>query len=373
MKASTSPPPPRDRRGAATDPVLAVAAGRVAFVNSSGGSLLLWQVRRGRTSRPLPRPPHQARRLHRARHRLQPVRPPRRHPLRHPGRPAGSEPATNSAPWATPATPSPPIPLARSHLHWEIGLMLNSRFDVKGRAEKIKPDFGNYNGGICLASIPSISMPPTSRDPGLTMAAYLAALPPACELVLRGKTPDFFRRYPALWKGPPHDGGPIRLTLSESGLPLSGRNATAAELAQLGNQRQAVLRVHPDRARPQRPRLCRPVRRPLAGHPQGPSMGRPSLLLNPRSRPFPRNSLLEFDILFPFPHNARTNVFGGHYGEVVEAAGCNRFAVGHCRPVHSSLGPLPQADAHQGAHPEAGRRPRPRRHHPQGTPVPPLR
>ena len=43
----------------------------------------------------------------------------------------------------------------------------------------------------------------------------------------------------------PHDGGPLFLKLSESGLPLSGRNATAAETARLGNQRQVVLRVDP--------------------------------------------------------------------------------------------------------------------------------
>ena len=63
--------------------------------------------------------------------------------------------------------------------------------------------------------------------------------------MLRGKYPDYFRRFPALWQGAPHDGGPLRLVLSESGLPLSGRNATAAETARLGNQRQVVLRVDP--------------------------------------------------------------------------------------------------------------------------------
>ena len=35
----------------------------------------------------------------------------------------------------------------------------------------------------------------------------------------------------------------MRLTLSESGAPLSGRNATAAETTLLGNQRMAVVKV----------------------------------------------------------------------------------------------------------------------------------
>jgi hypothetical protein len=38
----------------------------------------------------------------------------------------------------------------------------------------------------------------------------------------------------------------MRLTLSESGAPLSGRNANAAEIALLGNQRHAVAKVFPE-------------------------------------------------------------------------------------------------------------------------------
>ena len=36
----------------------------------------------------------------------------------------------------------------------------------------------------------------------------------------------------------------MHLALSESGAPRAGRNATAAETALLGNQRQAVLKVN---------------------------------------------------------------------------------------------------------------------------------
>jgi peptidoglycan LD-endopeptidase LytH len=235
----------RDRKGIPTDPVFAVADGQVAFVNSIAGnssygkyvvvehsdpSLGLIPKRDG-TSVPAVVYTLYG---HMADIRFG-IRP--GHPVA-PGDILGTLGHTSST--------QPPIPLERSHLHWEVGVTLNSRFEIKGRAEKIKPDFGNYNGGNLFAFNPLDFYAAHSRDPGLTMASYLATVPPACEVVLRGKTPDYFRRFPALWQGAPHDGSPLRLTLSESGAPLSGRNATAAEVALLGNQRQAVVKVFPE-------------------------------------------------------------------------------------------------------------------------------
>jgi peptidoglycan LD-endopeptidase LytH len=235
----------RDRKGIPTDPVFAVAEGRVAFVNSIAGnssygkyvllehpdpSLGMIQKRDG-TSEPAV--------VYTLYAHLADIR----FGIRTgrsvtPGEVIGTLGHTSST--------QPPIPLERSHVHWEIGVTLNSRFEIKAREEKITPDFGNYNGGNLFGFDPLDFFAAQSRDPGLTMASYLATLPPACEVVLRGKSPDYFRRFPALWKGPPQDGGPMRLTLSESGAPLSGRNANAAEIALLGNQRQAVVKVYPE-------------------------------------------------------------------------------------------------------------------------------
>jgi len=139
------------------------------------------------------------------------------------------------------------IPLSRGHLHWEIGLMLNSRFKRKTREDKIKPDFGNYHGHNLFGVDPLDFFAHQSSDPGLTMASYLAQLSPACEVILRGKYPNFFQQYPALWKGEPYAGGPLLLAISESGIPLSGRNANGAEIKKLGNMRHAVSKVYPKR------------------------------------------------------------------------------------------------------------------------------
>ena len=237
-------PTQRDRKGEPTDPVYAVAAGRVAFVNTVGGKSTygkyvvvehpdpsLGQIeKRDGSSAPATvytlyghladvrfgiRPGHEVA----------------------PGDEIGTMGHTSST--------QPPIPRERAHLHWEVGFLLNARYEIKHRAEKLTPDFGNYHGHNLFAIDPLAFFAAQARDPELTMAAHLATVPVACEVALRGKYPDFFRRFPALWQGAPHDGGAIFLKLSESGLPLSGRNATAAETARLGNQRQAVLRVDP--------------------------------------------------------------------------------------------------------------------------------
>ncbi|MGD9781469.1 MAG: M23 family metallopeptidase [Kiritimatiellia bacterium] len=235
----------RDRKGNPTDPVYAVAEGRVAFVNSVGGKSSYGKYvviehpdpslgeiqRRDGTSEPATVYTLYAH-LADVRFGIRPGH------LVRPGDEIGTLGRTSNT--------VPPIPAARSHLHWEVGILLNARYERKHREEKRTPDFGNYHGSNLYAIDPLGFYAAHARDPGLTMAVHFAATPPACEVVLRGRYPDYFRRFPALWKGEPHDGGPLRLALSESGVPLSGRNANAAEIALLGNQRHAVVHVDPD-------------------------------------------------------------------------------------------------------------------------------
>ena len=235
----------RDRRGAPEDSVFAVAAGRVAFVNSSGGasnygkyiviehpdpSLGLIPRRDGSTEPAVVYTLY----AHLADIRFG-VRPGL---VVNPGDILGTMGHTSNT--------RPPIPVQRAHLHWEIGVMLHARYDVRAREQKMQNPFGNYNGGNLFGLDPLDFYAAHVRDPGLTMATYLASVPRAAEVVVRGRTPDFFRRFPALWSGAPHDGGPLWLAMSESGIPLVGRNATPTEIKLLGNRRYAVARAYPE-------------------------------------------------------------------------------------------------------------------------------
>lgn len=238
-------PVERDRKGNALDPIRAVADGWVAFVNNQGGKsnygkyvvlehpdLSLGMLPR-RDGDDVPATVYTLY-AHLSDIRFG-IRPGRRVS-------AGEEIGT----MGNTSNTQPPIPLDRSHLHWEIGFLLNSRYERWHRTQKLTPDFGNYHGNNLFGIDPLDFYAAHRRDPDLTMAGYLASVPPAWEIVLRGRYPDFFQRFPALWKGAPHDGGPLLLTIAESGLPLSGRNATAEEIAALGNQRMAVGRVWPE-------------------------------------------------------------------------------------------------------------------------------
>ncbi|MDR0993371.1 MAG: M23 family metallopeptidase [Verrucomicrobiota bacterium] len=233
----------RDRKGAATDPVFAVADGRVAFINSIAGNSSYGKYivlehpdpslgvipQRDGTEVPAT--------IYTLYAHLADIRF---------GIRSGMEVKAGDIIGTMGATSNtrPPIPLNRSHLHWEIGLMLNGRYDRRSREMKAIPDFGNYNGQNLFGLDPLDFYANHANDPGLTMAAYLEKLEPAYEVVLRGKTPNFFSRYPALWKGEPPDGSPIWLAVSEGGLPIAGRNATEEEKVKIGNARHVVISVH---------------------------------------------------------------------------------------------------------------------------------
>lgn len=232
----------RDRKGVATDPVYAVAEGRVAFVNSVAGNSSYGKyvilehpdpslgliARRDGSSVPAV--------VYTLYGHLADVR----FGIR-PGRTV--QPGEEIGTLGNTSNTTPPIPRDRSHLHWEVGVLLNRRYEIMSREQKLKPDFGNYNGGNLFGFNPLDFYAAHTRNPDLTMADFLAAVPPACEILLRGRYPDYFQQHPGLWQGAACNGGPMRLTLSESGAPLSGRNATAAETTLLGNQRMAVIKV----------------------------------------------------------------------------------------------------------------------------------
>ncbi len=144
-------------------------------------------------------------------------------------------------------TSSALIPPARAHLHFEIALMANARFDRWYRARKLKPDHGNFHGHNLIGMDPLAVYRGQQEDPDFTFLEHLAAIPRAFELVLAtARLPDFFRRYPRLWAGAPFSGRGVVLAASENGLPLGGWNAGDAELAELGKQPWRVRKVDAD-------------------------------------------------------------------------------------------------------------------------------
>jgi hypothetical protein len=138
------------------------------------------------------------------------------------------------------------IPAANGHLHFEIGLMLNARFDRWFRRHKLTPDHGLFNGWNLIGIDPLLVYEMQEEEGGVELRALLAAVPRAFELVL--KTPrqlDFFKRCPALWQGPEFGGGAMVIACSENGLPLGGRCVGQQETAELGRRAHFVLHVDP--------------------------------------------------------------------------------------------------------------------------------
>jgi len=143
------------------------------------------------------------------------------------------------------------IPMVRAHLHFEILLMMNRRFDRWFAAQQltgIRDIHHGWNMHGINPLTPWLRAQERSGKPYLCMASYVPGIPPAFELVVRTQRPlDYFRRYPLLWQGPvASGGGPVVLNVSESGLPIQGRAATPEEIELLGSDDTHVLTVDPD-------------------------------------------------------------------------------------------------------------------------------
>ncbi|MBN1269840.1 MAG: M23 family metallopeptidase [Kiritimatiellae bacterium] len=139
-------------------------------------------------------------------------------------------------------TSSSPMPMARAHLHFEIGLLVQSRFADWHRSKKLKPDHKSFHGHNLIGVDPRAFFTRQKADPNLDFATFLALQPVAFRVVLAARRkPDFFRRYPALWHGAEFSGGAVVLDCTANGLPLRGRAATEEERAKLGRRKSAVL------------------------------------------------------------------------------------------------------------------------------------
>jgi murein DD-endopeptidase MepM/ murein hydrolase activator NlpD len=127
-------------------------------------------------------------------------------------------------------TASTGIPVARAHLHLEIGMIMNQRFNQWYQAQERKPDHGNYHGHNLRGVDPLAAFGQRGSLPPFSMKRYLSEVEPAFVLVYRAeRLPDYFQRYPDLWHGPSFRAGGVVLEVSEGGVPVRGRQATVAE------------------------------------------------------------------------------------------------------------------------------------------------
>ena len=127
-------------------------------------------------------------------------------------------------------TPSSIIPVVRSHLHFEVGVMQNRRFPDWASREEIRNLHGVHHGWNLAGIQPLALYRSEERSQPFSMLAYLETIPEAFALVVEARRPvDYFVRHPLLWEGDGSPRGQVVLSVSEGGVVLRGRPATQEE------------------------------------------------------------------------------------------------------------------------------------------------
>ena len=141
-------------------------------------------------------------------------------------------------------TASTGLPMVRAHLHFEIGVIKNERFVSWYRTQDLPMVHGRWHGFNLVGVDPLAIYGEQGAERRFSMLDYLLELSPAFSVVVRAsRWPDYFQRYPGLWQGEPFQGDALVMTVSEAGVPLTGRNASEDERAALGRARAHVLEV----------------------------------------------------------------------------------------------------------------------------------
>lgn len=145
-------------------------------------------------------------------------------------------------------TPSRIIPMARAHLHFEIGVVLNQGFERYMASIKTRNDHGRYNGWNLIGTDPlTVYADQRAAGASFSLQAHLEQQPVAAELVMAAaRLPDYFVRHPVLWAGGAYAGPALVVSLSHGGVPLRGRAATAEEAALLKGRTPRVLNADPN-------------------------------------------------------------------------------------------------------------------------------
>lgn len=144
-------------------------------------------------------------------------------------------------------TASTGIPLVRAHLHFEIGVINNDHFYRWFKKQKMKPNHNKFHGYNMNGVNPLDAFKWNEKNRLFNMQAYLGELDSAFELIFKATArPDYFDRYPSLWKDEPYSDKAIVLSVSEGGVVLAGRQATEEEIRSLGRGKNRVINVNKD-------------------------------------------------------------------------------------------------------------------------------
>jgi hypothetical protein len=140
-----------------------------------------------------------------------------------------------------------PITKDRSHLHFEVGLILSTGFDLWYRAQAENKQSANlhglYNGQNLIGMDPLLILGQRRVD----LLAALRSQPTALTVALRAtKTPDFVQRYPALVRGDVSRAAGWYVEFSWQGMPLRW-TALEAGNPQLPATRWRVLEIDQNR------------------------------------------------------------------------------------------------------------------------------
>jgi murein DD-endopeptidase MepM/ murein hydrolase activator NlpD len=138
------------------------------------------------------------------------------------------------------------IPVQRSHLHFEFGLILNDRFGEWFNSKKLKPYHGRLHGYNLAGLNPESLFSFMAGGERFVMQHCVTNTPVAFRWLLPvTKKPDYYVRYPSLWSGEEPCGAMV-VAVSEGGVPLQARAATADEVATLQKNKPRVLEAFPD-------------------------------------------------------------------------------------------------------------------------------
>ncbi len=114
----------------------------------------------------------------------------------------------------------PRIPVSRSHVHFEIGFMMNRAYPI------IDDDHGIWNGANLYGFDPMAAFLACDLDGTCYLKSYLQRRKAAFVLILEmAELPDYCKRYKYVWQGPAFRAGLIQVAFTQEGIPLTMGNA----------------------------------------------------------------------------------------------------------------------------------------------------